>query len=170
MKILPSLLALTGLLLSYDLLDADQGPLPSDRSAAAGAEVQDSSQDYADLRERAEALYERQSYERSRRAYEAAAKLELSEAEISAFLGQTDEDLFGTICERHELAADVSRLVATKATHFFECIAHGLVPNPGVPELLLHLTMRGVEAVVASSSPPDVIDAVVGRLGLRRSR
>jgi len=99
----------------------------------------------------------------------AAEGVELSPAEVSRFLGCTDESMFTTLREERGLRHEASRYAARKTLELLEILGGGIEPNPGVCELVLHLTLRGVDRVVASSSPPELIDAIVSSLGLKRS-
>lgn len=92
-------------------------------------------------------------------------------AEINRdFLGHTDRDFFAALIRRYGLRHPVEYYVERKTAAVIATLRDdGLAPNPGVVEALLRLGWNGVQAVVASSSAPDVIDAVVGATGLRRS-
>lgn len=83
------------------------------------------------------------------------------------FLGSTDTRMFAVLKERLGLPGPVDAYVRRKRAGVLTRIGAGVAPNEGVPELLLGLGMRGVPSVVASSSGMEVIEAVVGALGLR---
>jgi len=93
----------------------------------------------------------------------------LSAEENQEYLGNMDLDYFRALKERFGLAHPVEKYVASKTVAVIGILRGRLVPNPGVCELLLDLKMRSVKACVASSSVPQLIDAVVDSLGLRRS-
>ncbi len=99
----------------------------------------------------------------------AAEGVRLGAEESREFLGSTDAELFAALKERHGLNQPVERLVAAKTRETIALIRAGLAPAPGVCELLIQLKMRSIPAVVASSSVPELIDAVVDCLGLRSS-
>ena len=93
----------------------------------------------------------------------------LTVEENHEFLGNTDLAYFTALKERFGLRDPVERYVARKTVEVISILRGRLVPNPGVCELLLDLRMRSVDACVASSSVPQLIDAVVDSLGLRSS-
>ncbi|MBI4881583.1 MAG: HAD family phosphatase [Planctomycetes bacterium] len=93
----------------------------------------------------------------------------LTAADGREFLGSTDAELFAALKQRRGLRQPVERLVAAKTRATIGLIRTGLAPAPGVCELLIQLKMRSIPAVVASSSLPELIDAVVDCLGLRSS-
>lgn len=95
--------------------------------------------------------------------------VQVDQAQTRQFLGNTDADYFRALKLRYGLPGTVESYVQRKTAAVLECFAAGLAPNPGVCELVLQLAMRGVPAVVASSSVPAVIDAVIDAIGLRRS-
>lgn len=99
----------------------------------------------------------------------AAEGVSLSTSDVSRFLGSTDEAMFATLREERGLRHEPARYATRKTAELLEILASGLDPNPGVCELVLHLTLRGVDRVVASSSAPELIQAIVGSLGLSRS-
>ena len=99
----------------------------------------------------------------------AACGKELSEDESHAFLGKDDRDLFEDLIGRFGLTEDVPALIAAKERALLALIKEGVVPRPGVPELIVGLKMRGYLMAVASSSFRPVVDAMLDELGLARS-
>ena len=93
----------------------------------------------------------------------------LSHHEAQAFLGRDDRDLFQELIARFGLAEKASELIAAKERALLDLIGEGVVPRPGVPELIVGLKMRGYLAAVASSSFRPVVDAMLDELGLMRS-
>ncbi len=93
----------------------------------------------------------------------------LSEDDNRQFLGTGDREYFAALKQRFGLAGAPEEYVKAKTRALLPILAAGLVPNPGVCELLLKLKMDDVPAVVASSSVPEVIKTVVESLGLARS-
>jgi HAD superfamily hydrolase (TIGR01509 family) len=77
--------------------------------------------------------------------------------------------MFDVLRAEHGIAAPSSTLARRKTAELLEILGGGLDANEGVHELVLHLTLRGVDRAVASSSPPELIEAIVGVLGLRSS-
>lgn len=99
----------------------------------------------------------------------AAEGVELDPRGVQRFLGNTDEMMFEILKREHGLARDVDHYARTKTTELLGLLGAGLEPNPGVCELILQLKVRSVDTVVASSSPPELIEAIVRSLGLRSS-
>jgi HAD superfamily hydrolase (TIGR01509 family) len=94
----------------------------------------------------------------------------LDEAGVARFLGRTDLAMFEVLADECGLARPPWHYVARKGAAFLARLAEEpLLPNPGVMELLLGLRMRGLDCVVASSSPPATITAIVEALGLSSS-
>lgn len=94
----------------------------------------------------------------------------LSEEAVKEFLGNTDDRMFDVLKARFALTRPTSHYVDRKLRTLLNLLENDpVVANPGVHELVLKLVMRGVDRVVASSSPPELIEAIVSTLGLRRS-
>ncbi len=94
---------------------------------------------------------------------------ELSEADSHAFLGRDDRDLFEELKVRFSLTDSVSDLISAREGAVLDLIREGIVPRPGVPELIVGLKMRGYLMAVASSSFRAVVSAMLDELGLARS-
>ncbi len=88
---------------------------------------------------------------------------------VQRFLGNTDEMMFEILKREHRLLHDVGHYARAKTAELLELLGAGLEPNAGVCELILQLKVRSVDTVVASSSPPELIEAIVRSLGLRSS-
>jgi HAD superfamily hydrolase (TIGR01509 family) len=93
----------------------------------------------------------------------------LTERDATRFLGNTDEMMFDVLRAEHGIAAPSTALARRKTMELLDLLGAGLEANEGVHELVLQLTLRGVDRVVASSSPPELIEAIVAALGLRSS-
>lgn len=94
---------------------------------------------------------------------------ELSEEENAAYLGMDDAAFFSAVIEKHGLDADPAALSAEREKEVLALIEKGVLPQPGVPELIAGLKMRGYPMAVASSSPRAVVDAMLAELGVDRS-
>ena len=100
----------------------------------------------------------------------ASAGVHLPPEEAVEFLGGTDRAMFEALVDRHPIDLPVDALIHAKDREIIGIIAEsGLLPRAGVCELLVHLKMRSIPAVVASSSSLRLIQAIVEVLGLGRS-
>jgi HAD superfamily hydrolase (TIGR01509 family) len=88
---------------------------------------------------------------------------------VAEFLGSTDLDMFRILKPRLQLAREPEAYATEKMQRVIEIVCEGLIANPGVNELVLHLTMNGVRAAVASGSALPLVETVTDVLGLRRS-
>lgn len=94
---------------------------------------------------------------------------ELTESESHAYLGQDDRALFDALRERFGMEDSTEALIEERVRVVLELIEAGVVPRPGVPELIVGLKMRGYPMALASSSFRTVVDAMLEALGLERS-
>lgn len=93
----------------------------------------------------------------------------ISEEENQKFLGCRDDGYFSALKEAYGLERPVEEYVRRKGQEVILLVSEGIVPARGLCELLLRLRMQGVKTAIASSSVPELIEAVVNTLGLRRS-
>jgi len=93
----------------------------------------------------------------------------LSEEENARYLGMDDQAFFAALRETFGLDASVDDLAAAREAEMVALIMKGVVPRPGVPELIVGLKMRGYPLALASSSPRAVVDTMLEELGLSRS-
>lgn len=94
---------------------------------------------------------------------------ELTQDDSHVFLGKDDRDLFEDLKARFGLPDNVPALIDARERAVLALIGEGVVPRPGVPELIVGLKMRGYLMAVASSSFRPVVDAMLDELGLARS-
>jgi HAD superfamily hydrolase (TIGR01509 family) len=96
-------------------------------------------------------------------------QVRITAEENQDYLGLDEPTFWFKVVERHNLEADPGLLGAQRVESVVEEIRNGILPLPGVPELVTGLVMRGLDLAVASSSPRAVVDAVLKELGLRRT-
>jgi len=95
--------------------------------------------------------------------------VELSEAENAAYLGMDDVDFFSALKANFGLQENLDDLVSARQQAVIALIREGVVPRPGVPELIVGLKMRGLPMALGSSSPRVVVEAMLDELGLANS-
>jgi HAD superfamily hydrolase (TIGR01509 family) len=93
----------------------------------------------------------------------------LSEEENARYLGLDEQAFWGRLVDRFALDADPAELGNERIREVLVLIREGIVPMPGVPEVVTGLIMRGLALATASSSPEVVVEAVLEELGLRRA-
>jgi HAD superfamily hydrolase (TIGR01509 family) len=93
----------------------------------------------------------------------------ISEEENVRYLGMDDPAFFAALKETHGFDASIEELIAARTGEMLELIGKGVLPRPGVPELIVGLKMRGYPLALASSSPRAVVDAMLEELGLAGS-
>ena len=94
----------------------------------------------------------------------------LSEEENVQFLGMDDPTFWREIITRFGLKADPRELQTRRVDYVLRAIRdQGLLPLPGVPQVVTGMIMRGLLLAAASSSPRIVTETVIETLGLKRS-
>jgi HAD superfamily hydrolase (TIGR01509 family) len=107
--------------------------------------------------------------------FEAANKVlarfgvQLSEEENSHLLGLDEPSFWQEVIRRFDLSADPAALGTSRMEEVLTLIREGIVPLPGIPELITGLIMRGFPLATASSSPRAVVEAILEELGLQRA-
>jgi HAD superfamily hydrolase (TIGR01509 family) len=88
--------------------------------------------------------------------------------ESAEFLGIRTKDMFPILCERHRLtqSSDALTRECTERT-VRRIVDGGVTPMPGVPAIPRQLASERYPLAVASSSEPEVIQAVLHALGIR---
>ncbi len=94
---------------------------------------------------------------------------ELTEDENTLYLGLDDADFFREMKEKFSIDESVEALSEAREELVLEMIGKGVVPQPGVPELITGLKMRGFLLAVASSSSGPVVKTMLEELGLLNS-
>ena len=94
--------------------------------------------------------------------------LELSDAEMEAYVGITGEKMWADLREKYGIADSVETLMRKQEAHKRALFGQDVQPIDGIPELLEALQSAGRGIALASSSPRYFIDMVLEGLGLRR--
>lgn len=82
--------------------------------------------------------------------------------------GQNNRAILSLWFENRLSAAEMDALAEQKETVFRQLIARGMTPLPGAADWLARFQQRGCRQAVASSAPPENIDAQVDGLGFRQ--
>lgn len=93
----------------------------------------------------------------------------LSRDQISAVFGQKNRDMLGTLLGRDLTEEEVERLSHRKEEIYRRVAADEIVSMivPGLRELLDSLRSDGIRMAVATSGPPENVEFVFDRLGIR---
>jgi len=93
----------------------------------------------------------------------------VSEAEFAATFGRTSREIIAAIRPDRRLSdGQIAALDARKEEAFREIIAREFPVMPGAAELLRALDGDGFALAIGSSGPPENVQLVLDRLGLRR--
>jgi HAD superfamily hydrolase (TIGR01509 family) len=84
------------------------------------------------------------------------------------FIGINDRDHFTALKARHGLRPSVDELIAEQTSRLLAQVETRTIAMPGVPRVPERLRAAGYPLAVASSSLPDVIEARLEALGVRR--
>lgn len=92
----------------------------------------------------------------------------VNEDEHLKFVGTTSQYMWASIKRNHKLEQTVDELVKLDRDKYFEFLINddSLVSINGVNELVVRLKKENLKLAVASSSPIDVIEYVINKLGL----
>jgi beta-phosphoglucomutase family hydrolase len=86
---------------------------------------------------------------------------------LEEFVGTRDVDMFRELCARHALRDDPETLAARRTALTVTRIERGVPAMTGVPDVPARLAADGYPLAVASSSTPEIIEAVLRVLGIR---
>jgi HAD superfamily hydrolase (TIGR01549 family) len=95
--------------------------------------------------------------------------INLSEDEYHGFIGTTHKDMWTTIKNRYNLPQEVSELVNMQVSGNIDYIKNEeieLIKIKGVTDLLSRISRENIKIGIASSSPTEVIDLVIKKLGI----
>ena len=95
--------------------------------------------------------------------------INLSEDEYHDFIGTTHKDMWTTIKNRYNLPQDVTELVNMQVSGNIDYIKNeeiGPIKIKGVTDLLSRISREKIKIGIASSSPTEVIDLVIKKLGI----
>jgi len=93
--------------------------------------------------------------------------LNVSEEEYQTFIGTTFEYMWSTLKEKYGLPQKVSELVNMQASGIVEYLKNEKVKAiKGVIDLLSEIEKENIKIGIASSSPKEVIELVINRLGI----
>ncbi len=95
--------------------------------------------------------------------------INLSEDEYHSFIGTTHKDMWSTIKKRYNLPQSVPELVNMQVSGNINYIKNeeiGPIKIKGVTELLSKIARENIKIGIASSSPTEVIELVLNKLGI----
>lgn len=90
----------------------------------------------------------------------------LAEDDFMELVGQTTEENFRLLRERHSLPETVAELLARKAHSYHQLVPDLLQAQPGALDLVKSLASEGVPLAVASSSPRIDVNLCLEAVGL----
>lgn len=82
------------------------------------------------------------------------------------YIGLSDEDQSQDIISRFNLAISTEELILRKQKTFIEILKNQIISQPGLIELLKKLDQKAYKTAIASSSPKEVIEAVIEGLSI----
>lgn len=86
---------------------------------------------------------------------------------LEEFVGTRDVDMFRVLCARHALEDDPDTLALRRTALTVTRIERGVPAMPGIPDVPRRLGADGYQLAVASSSTPEIIEAILHVLGIR---
>ncbi len=95
--------------------------------------------------------------------------INLSEDEYLSYIGTTHKDMWNTIKKRHNLPQSVPELVNMQVSGNIDYIKNEEIEPikiKGVTNLLSTITRENIRTGIASSSPTEVIELVINKLGI----
>jgi beta-phosphoglucomutase family hydrolase len=95
--------------------------------------------------------------------------INLSEEEYHSFIGTTHKDMWGTIKKRYNLPQSVPELVNMQVSGNIDHIKNEEIEPikiKGVTDLLSKIARANIKIGIASSSPTEVIELVINKLGI----
>jgi beta-phosphoglucomutase family hydrolase len=95
-------------------------------------------------------------------------KVDISSEEHNSYVGMSSENMWTTIVNKHDLSYQPAELVKKKHSLYLDHLINeqNLHPIPGVAELIKELYQNNFKLIIASSSPLEVIDAVLKKFDL----
>jgi len=95
-------------------------------------------------------------------------RVTMSSEEHNTYVGMSSENMWETIVKKHNLVYQPSELVQKKYSLYINHLTNeqNLYPIKGVAELIKKLHKNNFKLIVASSSPLEVIDAVLKKFDL----
>jgi len=95
-------------------------------------------------------------------------RIALSSEEHNSYVGMSSENMWETIVNKHNLSYQAAELVQKKHSLYIDHLVNeqNLHPITGVAELIKELYKNNFKLVIASSSPPEVINAVLKKFNL----
>jgi len=95
-------------------------------------------------------------------------QIEVSSEEHNSFVGMSSENMWKKIVTQHKLSYQVEALVQKKYALYIDDLINtpDLYPIPHVVELIKELYKNNFKLLIASSSPLEVIDAVIEKFVL----
>jgi HAD superfamily hydrolase (TIGR01509 family) len=94
--------------------------------------------------------------------------ISISPEEHAQYMGTSERSMWKHMKEVHGFTADPESLVALERDRFLEALnsSGGIPPMEGIYPLLDGLKDKGIPKFIASSSSRNIIESVVGRLGI----
>ncbi len=95
--------------------------------------------------------------------------INLSEDEYHSFIGTTHKDMWSTIKKRYNLPQSVPELVNMQVSGNIDYIKNEEIEPikiKGVTDLLSKIARENIKTGIASSSPTEVIELVINKLGI----
>ncbi|MEJ2355767.1 MAG: HAD family phosphatase, partial [candidate division WOR-3 bacterium] len=95
--------------------------------------------------------------------------INLSEDEYHSYIGTTHKDMWSTIKKRHNLPQSVPELVNMQVSGNINYIKNEEIEPikiKGVTDLLSKIVHENIKIGIASSSPTEVIELVINKLGI----
>ena len=93
--------------------------------------------------------------------------VELDESEQSRFVGTSQQQMWREIKRMYGLEVAIADLMAEHQRQVLRVLAQSpLVPMPGVTRLITELAALGIPCALASSSPRQLVECVLSRIGL----
>jgi beta-phosphoglucomutase family hydrolase len=95
-------------------------------------------------------------------------KITVSFEEHCSFVGMSSENMWEAIVNKHNLSCQPAELVQKKHSLYIDHLVNeqNLHPIPRVAELIKELHKNNFRLIIASSSPAEVIDAVLKKFNL----
>ena len=97
-------------------------------------------------------------------------QIAVSSEEHNSYVGMSSENMWATIVSRHNLSYQPAELVQKKYSLYIDHLLNeqNLHPIPGVADLIKELYENNFKLIIASSSPAEVIDAILKKFDLSK--
>jgi beta-phosphoglucomutase family hydrolase len=93
--------------------------------------------------------------------------INLGEEEYHGFIGTTHKDMWSTIKKRYNLPQSVPELVNMQVSGNINYIKNEKIEEiKGISDLLSKIALENIKIGIASSSPTEVIELVINKLGI----